>query len=90
MGNERSLAVTYRHGKAFAAYLSLPGRHGKRVVRSCETGKGFVVDYSADGKAVGIEIISPKIVTVEAINDLLLELNEKAISKEELAPLESR
>ena len=50
---------------------------------------GIVVDFNADGVAVGIEIVAPSKVTVNEINDLLNELKIDPISEVEFAPLKA-
>ena len=81
------LELTYRHGKMFAGYLHLPRRDGDRAVRSRKVGPGLVVDYADDGRAIGIEIVSPSTVSVDEINTLLAELDQQALGADELAPL---
>ena len=81
------LDVTYRRGLPFAAYLSLPRHAGERGARVERRGTAFLVDWSADGRPIGIEMPSPSLVTVEALNALLAELGLDPVSSEELAPL---
>ncbi|HUT56743.1 MAG TPA: DUF2283 domain-containing protein [Phycisphaerae bacterium] len=81
------LEVTYRQGKPLAAYLHLPGRRSDRAARSRKAAPGLVVDYAEDGRAIGIEITSPKSVTLEAVNSILAELHQQALAEEELSPL---
>jgi uncharacterized protein YuzE len=87
MTREPYLEITYRHGKALGAYLYLPGVGGHKVSRSQKAGPGLVVDYSADGQPVGIEIASPATVSGDQINALLARLNLKVLDEEELSPL---
>ncbi len=80
------LEITYRHGKALAGYLYL-AKSDDKVVQSRKAAPGLVVDYTADDQPVGIEITSPSTVSVQEINDLLIELHQQTLEKEELAPL---
>ena len=87
MKQETYLEMTYRRGKPMAGYIYLPGRDGDRVIRSAEAEAGLVIDYAEDGRAIGIEIVSPSLVSLEAINKLMAKLHLQNMSKEELAPL---
>jgi hypothetical protein len=49
------LEITYRQGKAFAAYLYLDRRPGDASGRTERHGN-WIVDYAHDGRAIGIEI----------------------------------
>jgi hypothetical protein len=87
MTREIYLEMTYRHGKVLAGYLYLPRQEGDRVARSRKAAPGLVVDYAADGRAIGVEITSPTSASLQTINDLLAKLNLHALEKDELAPL---
>ena len=50
------LEVTYRKGRALAAYYYLPRRDGDRSIRTERVGGGLLVDFTSDGRAIGIEI----------------------------------
>ncbi len=76
MRTERSLQVTYRKGRAFAAYLHLSHATGEKSARTIASSDGLlVVDYSR-GRAVGIEITGPRAVSLERLNGLLAQLGE--------------
>ena len=47
----------------------------------------MVVDYSAEGKPIGVEIVAPGHVTLEQFNAVLEELGEPPVSPDEFAPL---
>ena len=53
------LEGTFRKGEAFAAYLHFPRAHVVKTARSSMRPHGLVVDYSAEGDPLGIEIIEP-------------------------------
>ncbi|MEQ8766417.1 MAG: DUF2283 domain-containing protein [Planctomycetota bacterium] len=53
------LEVTFRKGKALAAYYYLPRDSKDRSVRTEAVGSGLLVDYSEDDRPIGIEITSP-------------------------------
>lgn len=82
------LEVTYRRGKPLAAYLHLPRQPGDTAARSEPVDDVLVVDRAADGRPIGIEILAPKTVTVERLNDLSRSLHQAEIEDRELAPLQ--
>jgi hypothetical protein len=47
---QRYLEVTFRKGKAFAAYLYLPRANDARLARTLDEGQGVHVDLDRDGK----------------------------------------
>ena len=63
---ERSLQVTYRKGRAFAAYLHLAHPTGEKSTRTPSPDGLLVVDYGATGRPVGIEITAPQSVSLDA------------------------
>lgn len=81
------LEVTYRKGKPLAAYYYLPRRDGDRSARTERADGGLLVDYAADGRAIGIEITSPSNLTVAQLNRVLERLGEKPVERADLAPL---
>ncbi len=83
----RYLEVTFRNGKPLAAYLYLPREAGDVSARTIAKDEGVLVDLTADGRAIGIEITSPAAVSLSALNRVLAELKQPAISSEEFHPL---
>jgi hypothetical protein len=85
---ERSLQVTYRKGRAFAAYLRLSHESGRKSAHTVASFDGLlIVDYGTDGRAFGIEITSPQAVSRERLNALLAELGEVSLADHEYEPL---
>lgn len=84
---DRFLEVTFREGRAFAAYFHLPRRAGDEVARSRPVEYGLVIDETAEGRPIGIEITAPSALTLDAFNDLLRGLGLEAAEASELAPL---
>ncbi len=80
------LEITYRKGKPFAAYLYLSRRPGDTVARSEPRG-GLVVDWSDDGRAIGVEIPSPSAKSAEEAQAALVQLSVVGIDSIDLAPL---
>jgi len=81
------LEVTYRAGKPFAAYFYLPRRPGDSSVRTEKSEPGLLIDYTSDGRAIGVEIISPSTVTLDAFNRTLATAHQPAVVQDDLAPL---
>ena len=85
--SDRYLEVTYRGGRALAAYLYLPRVSSEKTVRTEKAAPGLLVDFAADGRPIGVEITSPRRVTVEALNAVLDELHVERLDSDEAAPL---
>lgn len=52
---ERSLQVTYRKGRTFAAYLYLSHPTGEKSARTAASPDGLlIVDYAASGRPLGV------------------------------------
>lgn len=83
----RYLEVTFRNGKPLAAYLYLPRNPGDTSVRTVKQGEGLVIDFAADGRAIGIEITAPSRVSLETLNRALAALNQAPATADELRPL---
>ncbi len=85
---ERSLQVTYRKGRAFAAYLHLSHQTGEKSARTVASPDGLlVVDYSATGKTLGVEITAPQAVPLERLNQLLSEIGEAPLAEQDYRPV---
>jgi len=85
---ERSLQITYRKGRAFAAYLYLRHATGERSARTEASADGLlVVDYAADGRPIGVEITAPEAVTLDRLNGLLTGLDQPPLAEQEFRPL---
>jgi uncharacterized protein YuzE len=81
------LEITYRRGRAVAAYFYLPRRDHDASVRTESVGDGLVIDFTADGRAIGIEILTPNRVDFTALDAAFVRVGCSPISREELAPL---
>ena len=84
---EAPLSVTYRNGRPFAAYYRLPRRADDRVDRSRPCEGGLVVDLTADGRPLGIEITEPRELDVATFNRVLASLGLDPVDASMLAPL---
>jgi hypothetical protein len=84
---EPYLEVTFRHGRALAAYLYLPRRTGDRSHRTSRPAPGLLVDFNRSGKPIGIEITAPTKLSVAALNRVLRDLGQPSVARSDLAPL---
>jgi hypothetical protein len=82
------LEVTYRQGKPFAAYLYLNRRSGDKSARTERHGS-WIVDFAADGRAIGIEFTNPSTIDLSEVNRILLAAHQPAIADIDLAPLKA-
>jgi len=85
---EPYLEITFRRGRAFAAYYYLPRRPGQRSYRSVRVEPGMVVDLARGGKPIGIEI-TPSLVSQSILNRVLKQFGLPAAKSADLAPLEA-
>ena len=81
------LEVTYRKGRALAAYYYLPRQDGDKSVRTERAENGLLVDFSHDGRAIGIEITSPLHLDLRCLNEVLARLGQQPARAEDVAPL---
>ena len=84
---EPYLEVTFRHGRAIAAYYYLPRTANQKSLRTRRVEPGLVIDFAADGQAIGIEITTPAKVSLAALNAVLEELGHAPASQADLAPV---
>lgn len=85
---ERSLQITYRKGRPFAAYLYLSRKTGEKSARTEASSDGLlVVDYAANGRPIGVEITAPEAVTLDRVNALLEGLGQPPLPEQEFKPL---
>jgi hypothetical protein len=85
--SEAYLEVTYRHGLPLAAYYYLPRRPGDRASRTSRGPSGLLVDHTRSGRAIGIEITAPAMLSLAAMNRVLRDLGHRPIRRTELSPL---
>ncbi len=84
---EQFLEVTFRHGRALAAYYYLPRRPGDKSHRTAVAAPGLLIDFNRRGKPIGIEITAPSKVTLAALNRTLRGLGISPAKRADLAPL---
>jgi Protein of unknown function (DUF2283) len=84
---EPYLEVTFRHGRPIAAYYYLPRDTKQKSVHTRRVEPGFIIDFTAEDQAIGIEITAPAQATLAGLNAILAELGERLASEADLAPL---
>ncbi|HEX6900416.1 MAG TPA: DUF2283 domain-containing protein [Thermoanaerobaculia bacterium] len=84
---EPFLEVTFHRGRALAAYLYLPRDPEEKSARTKRVEPGLVIDFTADGKPIGIEITAPGQISLVVINRVLAELGRSPVTQADLAPL---
>ena len=85
--SQRYLEVTFRRGRPIAAYLYLPRQSDDHSARTERAGGGLLIDYAADGRAIGIEITSPTTVSLASLNQILAAVQQTPATAEEIAPV---
>jgi hypothetical protein len=84
---EPYLEVTFRHGRPLAAYYYLPREANQKSARMRRVEPGLVIDFTAEGQAIGIEITAPAKISLAALNMVLKELGQPPANDADLAPL---
>ena len=84
---DRYLEVTFRHGRPIAAYYHPPRGADQKSVRTRRVEPGLIIDFAADGQAIGIEITIPDRVSLAGLNAVLQELGHAPASEAYLAPV---
>ncbi len=84
-----SLQITYRKGKPFAAYIYLSHRRGQKSVRTEAITEDLLIDYTQDGTPLGIEIVSPEIVSIDEIQRVFDRLGLSRPEPIELEPIKA-
>ena len=84
---EPFLEVTFHRGRALVAYLYLPRDPEEKSARTKRVEPGLVIDFTADGKPIGIEITAPGQISLAMINRVLEELGRSPVTQADLAPL---
>ena len=65
----------------------MPRKTGDRSARTERREAGLLIDYAADGRAIGIEITAPTKVTLTSLNEALAVANQPPATANDLAPL---
>jgi hypothetical protein len=84
---QRFLEITYRKGKPLAAYLYLVRQQGDTSTRTERHPTGLIIDFTADDRAMGIEITAPSRISLADMNAALAAAKQDPISAADIAPL---
>jgi uncharacterized protein YuzE len=80
------LRISFRNGLPRLGYLYLSDPKEKSA-RSRRVELGMVLDFNQDGKLIGIELLAPQRITLEAINKILKEYEQEPLKESDLAPI---
>jgi hypothetical protein len=86
--NKPYLEITYRQGKPFAAYLYLSRNGNEKAARTERHGR-WLVDFTSDGRAIGVEFTHVGAVDLTALNRVLASGQQPAVSSADLVPLQA-
>ncbi len=81
------LEVTYLEGRPWVAYLYLPRESDDKSDHCRQVEPEMVLDINKNGKLIGIELLAPGLVTLDAINDVLKDYGLEPLKETDLAPL---
>ena len=82
------LRVTYRDdGSPFAAYLYLPRKSDEKHAKCRRVEPGMILDINKEGKLIGVELTAPRLITLDGINNVLVEYGMDPIKEATLKPL---
>ena len=81
------LEITYRKGRAIAAYLYLPRELGEKSLRTEKFAEGILIDYGKFDRPIGIEITDPRKIRSDIINKILLRVENISVQTDDFAPL---
>jgi hypothetical protein len=85
--SEPYLEVTFRRGRAIAAYYYLPRRRGEKSHHTRLVEPGLVIDFNRSGRPIGIEITAPTRISTQALNRVLRQVGAEPVRRIDLAPL---
>lgn len=86
---DRYLEVTFRKGRALAAYLYLSREPGTKSTRTEKVGSGLLADVGSDGELISLEFTAPQKADVSAVNAVLERFGLAAVTSEEVRPLQA-
>ena len=81
------IEASFLGGQMVAAYIHLPSNHDLRSARCERVEPGLIIDFSADGRPIGIEVTLPRMITLESVNGVMRRLGVNEMSDRDFAPL---
>ena len=82
-----NLTISFREGKAYAAYLTLPHRVGVKSFHQREMAPDIIVDFDRAGRPLGIEMLDPRRATWTKLNRIMDKLEMPRLPREWVRPL---
>ena len=70
-----------------AAYLYLTESRAGRYHCSKEVYPNYIVDLDSEGSLLGLELLDPERVTLEAVNQIMSEFHAPPVTPADLTPL---
>jgi hypothetical protein len=70
-----------------AAYFYLPRQPGERSQATKRFEHGLVVDFAPSGRAIGVEITSPRTTTLAQLNEALASVGVPSATIDEVSPV---
>jgi uncharacterized protein YuzE len=83
------LEITFRKGKALAAYIYLSKKVGVRTESSKKIRDGIIIDFDIKNNVIGLEITAPDKISANEINEILSNYKIEPIPEKELDPLKA-
>lgn len=84
---EAYLEVTFRRGRALAAYYYLPRGTRQKCFRTVRLESGLLADLDRQGRPIGIEITAPGRMSAAALNRALAKFGLPSLGRADLRPL---
>jgi hypothetical protein len=81
------IEASFRGGQMVAAYIHLASNHDLRSARCDRVEPGLIIDFSADGRPIGIEVTMPRMITLATVNEALSSLGLRGMTAVEFSPL---
>lgn len=81
------LTISYQHGEAYAAYLTLPHPMRAKVHRTRQFEGEILVDFGRDGMPLGIEMLDPRRTSLTRLNRVMKKLKLPPLTADIVKPL---
>lgn len=84
---DKYLEITFRKGRAVAAYIYLARNTGCLSAYTKKVKEGIILDFSQTDEVIGIEITAPTKISITEINEILQQYRLSPLTEQELSPL---
>jgi hypothetical protein len=65
------IQASFLGGQMVAAYIHLASNHVLRSAPGKRVEPGLIIDLSADGRPIGIEVTMPRMIPLETVNSVM-------------------